>query len=93
MLTEVLEEKKAVSRRENSIFWKQLMALGGMSLGVLLMFAASVSWCFSAFENVNHDHFELILIAAAFVFMGIGAHGLDLIRDAELAERKRKLGL
>ena len=93
MVTGVMKNTKAVSMRKSPPFWQFAMAVGGMTAGVLLMLAGLILWGFSAVESVNRDYLELVLLAAAFVFLGIGAHGLDLVRSAEIKERKRRLNL
>ena len=88
-----MKKTVAVSTDKDKIFWKTVIAIGGMTLGTLLLAAALISWGISAFESISHDYLELLLIAASFVSFGVGAHGLDLVREAEIEERKRRLNL
>jgi hypothetical protein len=69
------------------------MAAGGISIGVLLMLTGLILWGVSAFMNQNNNRSELILLISAFVFFGIGAHGLDLRQRAKRAEKERELDI
>ena len=93
MLAEVRKRTETISTGKSPVIWKSAMAIGGMFGGALTMIAALILWAVSAVENINHDHLGLILIAASFVLFGIGAHGLDLSRTAEIEARKRRINL
>ena len=86
-------ETEAASSNEFSDFIKYLMAAGGMSGGILLMLTGLVMWGVSGFENKSHDPWELILFVSAFVFLGVGAHGLDLLHSAKRKAAQRRLNL
>ena len=47
MLTAVMKKGEAVSSRETSAFWKKLIAIGGIILGILLLLSALISRGFS----------------------------------------------
>ena len=72
---------------------KYLMAAGGISGGILLMLTGLILWFVSGFENKNHDPWELIIFVSAFVFLGVGAHGLDLLHSAKREAAKRRFNL
>jgi cytochrome c biogenesis protein CcdA len=93
MMTAVMKKSEAVSSGRSPALWKLTIGAGGMIFGALLLVAALILWGFSGVEGVNRDYKELVLIAASFVSVGIGAHGLDLVRDEELEERKQRLNL
>jgi cytochrome b subunit of formate dehydrogenase len=86
-------EMETAPSNEFSDFMKYLMAAGGISIGILLMLTGLVLWGVSGFENKSHDPWELILFISAFVFLGVGAHGLDLLHSAKREATKRRLNL
>lgn len=93
MVAAVMKKTEAVSACGFSTTAKLMMAVGGVTIGILLLVAGMLAWAISAVDQQNHDYLELILIGAAFAFLGLGAHGLDLLHSAKRAEQKRRLNL
>jgi hypothetical protein len=71
----------------------RILAFGGMAVGIMLMLIGLIISGISSLENKNHDHWVLILLVSSFVFLGFGAHGLDLIHDEKRKEKKRRLNI
>jgi len=93
MYQAIMKKEEAVSTGKFSASMMMVMAAGGFAIGVLLMLTGLTLWAFSAAEQKNRDSLEEILILASFVFLGIGAHGLDLMNRAEREERERNLNI
>ncbi|GEM_PF-3775167 len=93
MFEAAMKKNEAATPGKFYDFMKYAMAAGGISFGVLLMLTGLILWAVSGFENKNHDSWELILFVSAFVFLGIGAHGLDLMHNAKREETKRRLNI
>jgi cytochrome b subunit of formate dehydrogenase len=91
MFEAIMKKNEAVTSGKFSDFVKYIMAAGGISIGILLMLTGLILWAVSGFENKNHDPWELILFVSAFVLLGIGAHGLDLMHSAKREEKNRSI--
>jgi hypothetical protein len=93
MFEAVIKKDEEIAAGGSSEIIKYLLAAGGISIGILLMLTGLILSAVSGFENKNHDPWELILFVSAFVLLGIGAHGLDLMHGAKREETKRRLNL
>jgi hypothetical protein len=87
MCQAVIKNKIAESNAARNYF--PIAAVGGVVAGLILMLTVLILPAFSYFERIRFEGLEMILTAAAFVFLGTGAHFLDLI-DKEKKLKKIK---
>jgi hypothetical protein len=91
MVEVIMENEELVSKGSNPM--KMILAFGGMIAGLTLMIVGLILSAISYFDGKNHDNWVLMLLVAAFVCLGFGAHGFDLLHQAKRREKERKLNL
>lgn len=69
------------------ILLKKFGATSGLSLGLILLVTGIILSVFAFFEKTNFDNAELIMIVTSFVFLGLGAHCLDLLEKGKISKR------
>lgn len=72
---------------------KKLGAAGSMLLGLILLVAGVILSALAFFEKADFDRSEIIMLAASFVFLGLGAHCLDLLDKERKAKTEAGLNL
>ncbi len=94
MRAAVSESKNVkTSEAENLSLMNFVGAIGGLTGGFVLMLFGALLSAISLFTQINFHGWGVILILAAFVFLAIGSHFLDLIDGVKRLKRKQKLNL
>ena len=82
----IKNETKATTANFPNVL-KKFGATSGLSLGLIILAAGIILSFFAFFEKTNFDNAELLLIVTSFVFLGLGAHCLDLLEKEKKAKR------
>jgi uncharacterized membrane protein len=97
MLQEVLGNRISPSNNpKNYSTVKFVGTIGGILGGLFLMLTGVILSIVSYFDRASFHGLEVILIFAAFIFLAIGSHCLDLIESEKKAssiERCKRLSL
>lgn len=72
---------------EFSSFPKFAGAIGGIAGGLVLMLGGIIFSSVSYFSGISFHSLDVIAIAAAFIFLAVGAHFLDLMEREKKAKR------
>ena len=85
MYQNVMANRGKKSDEENTFSLNFIVAIVGLTGGFLLMLTGLILWAMAFVSNTNFNGWEVILLVAAFVFLGFGAHFLDKYSATERA--------
>ena len=91
-MREAIFENKAETKKNYSSRWNSAAAIGFIS-GLLLMLAALLVSAFSYVGRLNFNRQELLMFAASFALLMLGAHFLDLAEKEIKRKKKEELNL
>ena len=77
MYQNVMANRYKKSAEKNTFSLNFIAAIGGIIGGFLLMLTGLILSAMAFISNTNFNGWEVILLVAAFIFLGFGAHFLD----------------